>query len=97
LVKALKSLSYPGGAVSALTTFIRIRQFRARAAEHYYLASTEDVSEDVRARYRAIGDHFTALAEAELAADKSERKRRLEKLRADRAKRIADEKKGHGD
>ena len=72
--------------MSALKTFIRVRQYRQRAEKYYRMASDE-LSDDVRARYLAIGDHFSALAEAEIRADRLERKRRLDQMRADRLKR----------
>jgi hypothetical protein len=44
---------------------------------------------DVRKRYLAIADHYAALAETELRADRLERKRRLEEMSATRAKKAA--------
>jgi hypothetical protein len=71
--------------MSALEVFVRIRQYRERAAEFFELAA-QPFTEAVRARYLAIADHYTALADAELRTDKLIRKRRLEQMRAEREK-----------
>jgi len=70
--------------MSVLDRFVRIRRFRAQAAENYDLAA-ESFSDSVRARYLAIADHYTALADAELLSDKRERKSRLADMQAARA------------
>ena len=57
---------------------------RSQAADNYALAA-ESFSDGVRARYLAIADHYTALAEAELLSDQRERKRRLAEMQAARA------------
>jgi hypothetical protein len=74
--------------MSALERFVQARRFRARAAEYYELAAGA-FGLDVRARYLAIADHYTALAETELRSDRLERKKRLEEMRAEREKRGA--------
>jgi hypothetical protein len=71
--------------MSALETFVRIRQFKDRAAEFFEL-SGQPFSEEVRARYLAIADHYMALAEAELRSDQLMRKQRLEQMRSERGK-----------
>jgi len=77
--------------MSALEVFVRIRQFKARAAEYFELAAQPE-SEEVRARYLAIADHYMALAEAELRADRLGRRKRLDRMRKERARsRRADE------
>lgn len=70
--------------MSVLDRFVRIRRFRAQAAENYDLAAGS-FSASVRARYLAIADHYTALADAELLSDKRERKSRLADMQAARA------------
>lgn len=70
--------------MSVLERFVRIRRLRTLAADHYGLAA-ESFSDSVRARYLAIADHYTALAEAELLSDKRERTFRLAGLQAKRA------------
>ena len=70
--------------MSDLDRFVRIRRFRAQAAENYALAA-ESFSDSVRARYLAIADHYTALADAELLSDQRERKNRLAEMQAKRA------------
>jgi hypothetical protein len=70
--------------MSVLDRFVRIRRLRAQAAENYDLAA-ESFGDSVRARYLAIADHYTALAEAELLSDKRERKFRLAEMQAKRA------------
>jgi hypothetical protein len=70
--------------MSVLDRFVRIRRFRAQAAENYDLAAGS-FSDSVRARYLAIADHYTALADAELLSDKRERKSRLAEMQAMRA------------
>lgn len=70
--------------MSVLDRFVRIRRLRAQAAENYDLAAAS-VGDSVRARYLAIADHYTALAEAELLSDKRERKFRLAEMQAARA------------
>jgi hypothetical protein len=72
--------------MSVLERFVRVRRFRTRANEYYDLA-VGSFDMDVRKRYLAIADHYAALAETELRADRLERKRRLEELRAARAKK----------
>jgi hypothetical protein len=74
--------------MSVLDRFVRARRFRTSAAEYYDLAA-EALNFDVRKRYLAIADHYIALAETELRADKLERKRRLEEMSAERAKKAA--------
>jgi hypothetical protein len=74
--------------MSALERFVRARQYRSCAADYYELAAGA-FSVDVRARYLAIADHYTALAETELRSDRLERKKRLEDMRAERQKRAA--------
>jgi hypothetical protein len=71
--------------MSALETFVRIRQYKDRAAEFFEL-SGRPFSEEVRARYLAIADHYTALADAELRADQLVRKQRLDRMRSEREK-----------
>jgi hypothetical protein len=72
--------------MSALERFVQARRFRARAAEYFELAADE-IGLDVRARYLAIADHYTALADHELRSDRLERKKRLEEMSAARDKR----------
>ena len=74
--------------MSVLDRFVRIRRFRAQAAENYALAA-ESFSDSVRARYLAIADHYTALADAELLSDKRERQFRLAEMQAKRAAALA--------
>ena len=71
--------------MSALEVFVRARQYKARAAEYYELAA-QPFSEEVRARYLAIADHYMALAEGELRTDRLMRQKRLEQMRAEREK-----------
>jgi hypothetical protein len=71
--------------MSALEVFVRVRQFKARAAEYFELAAQPE-SEEVRARYLAIADHYMALAEGELRADRLARRKRLDQMRAEREK-----------
>jgi len=71
--------------MSALEIFVRIRQYRDRAAEFFELAA-QPFTEEVRARYLAIADHYVALADAELRTDRLVRKKRLEQMRAEREK-----------
>ncbi len=70
--------------MSELDRFVRIRRFRARAADNYALAA-ESFGDGVRARYLAIADHYNVLADAELLSDKLQRKSRLAELQAKRA------------
>ncbi|HUI14095.1 MAG TPA: hypothetical protein VL048_11580 [Xanthobacteraceae bacterium] len=70
--------------MSDLDRFVRIRRFRAQAADNYALAA-ESFRDSVRARYLAIADHYTALADAELLSDQRERKGRLAEMQAKRA------------
>ncbi|MGB7037766.1 MAG: hypothetical protein WBD71_19820 [Xanthobacteraceae bacterium] len=79
-----------GGAMSVLDRFVRIRRFRAQAADNYDLAAGA-FSDSVRARYLAVADHYTALAEAELLSDKRERQVRLAEMQAKRAAERAQE------
>jgi hypothetical protein len=74
--------------MSVLDRFVRIRRLRAQAAENYGLAAAS-FGDSVRARYLAIADHYTALAEAELLSDKRERKFRLAEMQATRAAAVA--------
>jgi hypothetical protein len=74
--------------MSALERFVRARRFRSCAANYYELAAGA-FSLDVRTRYLAIADHYTALADTELRSDKLERKKRLEEMRGEREKRAA--------
>jgi hypothetical protein len=76
-------------AVSVLERFVRMRLLRDRAAEYFDMSSGA-FSVDVRARYLAIADHYSALAEAELLEDRLERRRRLETMRSDRVRRPVD-------
>jgi hypothetical protein len=69
--------------MSALEVFVRIRQYKDRAAEFFELAA-QPFSEEVRARYLAIADHYMALADAEIRADKLIRQKRLDHMRAER-------------
>ncbi|MGA9894961.1 MAG: hypothetical protein WBE48_18360 [Xanthobacteraceae bacterium] len=69
--------------MSALQTFERMREYRQRAADYYRMAS-RNYSDDVRARYLAIADHFLALADADMQADRLERKRRLQEMQSNR-------------
>jgi hypothetical protein len=71
--------------MSALEIFVRIRQYKDRAAEFYALAA-QAFSLEVRARYLAIADHYMALAEAEMRFDQTTRRQRLEYMRAEREK-----------
>jgi hypothetical protein len=71
--------------MSALETFARIRQYKDRAAEFFEL-SGQPFSEEVRARYLAIADHYMALADAELRTDQLARKQRLDRMRSEREK-----------
>ncbi len=70
--------------MSVLDRFVRIRRFRAQATDNYDLAAGT-FSDSVRARYLAVADHYTALAEAELLSDKRERQIRLAEMQAKRA------------
>jgi hypothetical protein len=74
--------------MSALERFVRARQYRSCAADYYEMAAGA-FSVDVRTRYLAIADHYTALADAELRSDRLERKKRLAEMRAAREKRAA--------
>ncbi|MGB6444898.1 MAG: hypothetical protein WBF47_06850 [Xanthobacteraceae bacterium] len=69
--------------MSALQTFERMREYRQRAADYYRMAS-RNYSDDVRARYLAIADHFLSLADADMQADRLERKRRLQEMQSNR-------------
>jgi hypothetical protein len=71
--------------MSVLEVFVRARQYRDRAAEFFELAA-QPFSEEVRARYLAIADHYMALAEAEIRTDRLIRQKRLEQMRAAREK-----------
>jgi hypothetical protein len=71
--------------MSALETFVRIRQYKDRAAEFFEL-SGQPFSEEVRARYLAIADHYMALADAELRCDQLVRRQRLDRMRSEREK-----------
>lgn len=71
--------------MSALEIFVRIRQYKDRAAEFYALAA-QAFSLEVRTRYLAIADHYMALAEAEMRFDQTTRRQRLEHMRAEREK-----------
>jgi hypothetical protein len=74
--------------MSVLERFVRARRFRSSAADYYELAAAA-FNLDVRTRYLAIADHYTALAENELRSDRLERKKRLEEMRAEREKKAA--------
>jgi hypothetical protein len=82
--------------MSALERFVRARRFRARAADYFELAADE-VGLDVRARYLAIADHYTALADHELRSDRLERKKRLEEMCAARDKRAGRDRSAEQD
>jgi hypothetical protein len=69
--------------MSVLERYVQIRHLRNCAAAYYDRAS-ETFSFSVRARYLTIADHYTALAEAELHAERKNRRARLEQLRIDR-------------
>jgi hypothetical protein len=71
--------------MSVLEVFVRARQYRDRAAEYFELAA-QPFSEEVRARYLAIADHYMALAEGEIRTDRLMRQKRLEQMRAEREK-----------
>ena len=71
--------------MSALETFVRARQYKDRAAEFFDLAG-QPFSEEVRARYLAIADHYTELADAEIRTDKLIRRKRLDLMRSEREK-----------
>lgn len=71
--------------MSALETFVRARQYKDRAAEFFELAA-QPFSEEVRARYLAIADHYTELADAEIRTDKLIRRKRLDLMRTEREK-----------
>jgi len=71
--------------MSALEVFVRARQYKDRAAEYLALAA-QPFSEEVRARYLAIADHYMALAEGEIRTDRLMRQKRLEQTRAERKK-----------
>jgi hypothetical protein len=81
-------------ALSVLERFVRVRLLRGRAAEYFDMSSGA-FRVEVRARYLAIADHYTALAEAELLEDRLERKRRLETMRSDRVRRSVDAQSQH--
>jgi hypothetical protein len=72
--------------MSALQTFELIREYRQRGANYARMADSA-YSGDVRFRYSAIADHFTALADRVMRADRLERKKRLEEMQAKRALR----------
>jgi hypothetical protein len=72
--------------MSVLQTFELIREYRQRAANYARMADSP-YSGDVCFRYSVIADHFTALADAVMRADRSERKKRLEKMQTKRALR----------
>lgn len=69
--------------MSVLETFVRIRRYRARAADFQRLAGGS-LSLDVRDRYLAIANHYSALADAEVLSDKLRRNERLKELRYER-------------
>ena len=69
--------------MSALEIFVRVRQYRNRAAEFFQLAAGA-FGVEVRERYLAIADHYIALADAEIRADRLARRKRLEDMRAAR-------------
>lgn len=71
--------------MSALEVFVRARQYKVRAAEYFELAA-QPFTEEVRARYLAIADHYMALAEAEIRTDSLMRQKRLGQMRAEREK-----------
>jgi hypothetical protein len=71
--------------MSALETFVRARHYKDRAAEFFELAG-QPLSEEVRARYLAIADHYMALADAEIRTDQLIRRKRLDLTRSEREK-----------
>ncbi|HEX3503446.1 MAG TPA: hypothetical protein VHU22_08650 [Xanthobacteraceae bacterium] len=71
--------------MSALETFVRVRQYKDRAAEFFELAA-QPFSDEVRARYLAIADHYMELADFEIRTDRLGRQKRLEQMRAEREK-----------
>jgi hypothetical protein len=71
--------------MSTLEVFVRARQYKDRAAEFFDLAA-QPFSDEVRARYLAIADHYMALADTEIRNDRLERRKRLEVMRAEREK-----------
>ncbi len=74
--------------MSVLETFVRIRRYRARAAEFRQLAAGS-VGSDVQDRYLAIADHYVRLADAEVRSDKMRTKERLAELRSQRERQKA--------
>jgi len=71
--------------MSVLEVFVRARQYKDRAAEYFELAA-QPFSEEVRARYLAVADHYMALAEGEIRTDRLMRQKRLEQMRTEREK-----------
>ena len=78
--------------MSVLDRFVRIRGYRERAAAYCRLA-TRPYPFVVQQRYLAIADHYTALADGELVADRLARQRRLQDM-AD--ERMADQRMAAG-
>jgi 4-alpha-glucanotransferase len=75
-----------GVRMSALQTFEMIREYRQRAANYARMGNSA-YSGDVRFRYSVIADHFTALTDAAMRADRAQRKKRLEEMQTKRALR----------
>jgi hypothetical protein len=84
--------------MSVLEVFVRARQYKDRAAEYFELAA-QPFSDEVRARYLAIADHYMALAEGEIRSDRLMRQKRLEQMRAARvqSRRTAPETESKSD
>ena len=74
--------------MSVLETFVRIRRYRARAAQFQQI-SAWSLRSDVRDRYLAIADHYVRLADAEMLSDKLRTKERLAELRFEREQQKA--------
>jgi hypothetical protein len=69
--------------MSVLQRFVRIREYRNCAAKFRGIAEA-CVGENVKGRYLAVADHYTALADLEMRSDKIVRAERLEQLRLTR-------------
>jgi len=82
--------------MSALEIFVRVRQYRNRAAEFFRLAAGA-FSLEVRERYLVIANHYNALADGEILSDRLARRRLLEQMRAKRQRKAvaAKSKPGH--
>jgi hypothetical protein len=72
--------------MSALETFVRVRQYKNRAAEFFQLAAGA-FSPEVRERYLVIADHYNALADGEILSDRLARRRLLEQMRVMRQRK----------